>query len=192
MKQRLGVASEKASLVTRSKICVVVLVATVSIETVFIACSVLGSDSSPRSVIANSTSNTTIRQVGVTSPIPADDEHDATDFLRHYEVDCETLSMTTSVVQWRDTDGQTQSPVTVTRIEGSTPGLTHRPGAPKKNVHLHKATCPCVPHSLGKWIPAVNINNNYYEYIIQGSTLAVFRYPEHPRFSDGIPDSPAQ
>ena len=25
----------------------------------------------------------------------------------------------------------------------------------------------------------------------QGSTLAVFRYPEHPRFSDGIPDSPA-
>ena len=26
----------------------------------------------------------------------------------------------------------------------------------------------------------------------QGSTLAVFRYPEHPRFSDGIPDSPAQ
>ena len=27
---------------------------------------------------------------------------------------------------------------------------------------------------------------------VQGSTLAVFRYPEHPRFSDGIPDSPAQ
>ena len=26
----------------------------------------------------------------------------------------------------------------------------------------------------------------------QGSTLAVFRYPEHPRFSDGIPDSRAQ
>ena len=26
----------------------------------------------------------------------------------------------------------------------------------------------------------------------QGSTLAVFRYPEHPRFSDGIPDLPAQ
>ena len=26
----------------------------------------------------------------------------------------------------------------------------------------------------------------------QGSTLAVFRYPEHPRFSDGIPDSPAR
>ena len=26
----------------------------------------------------------------------------------------------------------------------------------------------------------------------QGSTLAVFRYPEHPRFSDGIPDSPEQ
>ena len=26
----------------------------------------------------------------------------------------------------------------------------------------------------------------------QGSTLAVFRYPEHPRFSVGIPDSPAQ
>ena len=26
----------------------------------------------------------------------------------------------------------------------------------------------------------------------QGSTLAVFRYPEHPRFSDGIPDSLAQ
>ena len=22
----------------------------------------------------------------------------------------------------------------------------------------------------------------------QGSTLAVFRYPEHPKFSDGIPD----
>ncbi len=28
--------------------------------------------------------------------------------------------------------------------------------------------------------------------ILQGSTLAVFRYPEHPRFSDGIPDWPAQ
>ena len=28
--------------------------------------------------------------------------------------------------------------------------------------------------------------------IDQGSTLAVFRYPEHPRFSDGIPDSPEQ
>ena len=27
---------------------------------------------------------------------------------------------------------------------------------------------------------------------LQGSTLAVFRYPEHPRFYDGIPDSPAQ
>ena len=26
----------------------------------------------------------------------------------------------------------------------------------------------------------------------QGSTLAVFRYPEHPRFYDGIPDSPVQ
>ena len=26
----------------------------------------------------------------------------------------------------------------------------------------------------------------------QGSTLAVFGYPEHPRFSDGIPDSPEQ
>ena len=26
--------------------------------------------------------------------------------------------------------------------------------------------------------------------ILHGSTLAVFRYPEHPRFSDGIPDSP--
>ena len=26
----------------------------------------------------------------------------------------------------------------------------------------------------------------------QGSTLAVFRYPEHPRFSDGIPNSPEQ
>ena len=26
----------------------------------------------------------------------------------------------------------------------------------------------------------------------QGSTLAVFRYPEHLRFSDGIPDSLAQ
>ena len=25
---------------------------------------------------------------------------------------------------------------------------------------------------------------------VAGSTLAVFRYPEHPRFSDGIPDSP--
>ena len=29
-------------------------------------------------------------------------------------------------------------------------------------------------------------------YVGQGSTLAVFHYPEHPRFSDGIPDSPAQ
>ena len=28
--------------------------------------------------------------------------------------------------------------------------------------------------------------------LCQGSTLAVFRYPEHPRFSDGIPDLPAQ
>ena len=28
--------------------------------------------------------------------------------------------------------------------------------------------------------------------LLQGSTLAVFCYPEHPRFSDGIPDSPAQ
>ena len=28
--------------------------------------------------------------------------------------------------------------------------------------------------------------------VSQGSTLAVFRYPEHPRFSDGIPDSPEQ
>ena len=27
---------------------------------------------------------------------------------------------------------------------------------------------------------------------IQGSTLAVFRYPENPRFPDGIPDSPEQ
>ena len=27
---------------------------------------------------------------------------------------------------------------------------------------------------------------------VQGSTLAVFRYPDHPRFSDGIPDSPEQ
>ena len=26
----------------------------------------------------------------------------------------------------------------------------------------------------------------------QGSTLAVFRYHEHPRFSGGLPDSPAQ
>ena len=26
----------------------------------------------------------------------------------------------------------------------------------------------------------------------QGSTLAVFRYPENPRFPDGIPDSPEQ
>ena len=25
-----------------------------------------------------------------------------------------------------------------------------------------------------------------------GSTLVVFRYPEHPRFSDGIPDLPTQ
>ena len=32
----------------------------------------------------------------------------------------------------------------------------------------------------------MNINNQDTE----GSTLAVFRYPEHPRFSDGIPDSP--
>ena len=36
------------------------------------------------------------------------------------------------------------------------------------------------------------MNNNYMLLIPQGSTLAVFRYPEHPRFSDGIPDSPAQ
>ena len=27
---------------------------------------------------------------------------------------------------------------------------------------------------------------------MQGSTLAVFRYPENPRFPDGIPDSPEQ
>ena len=27
---------------------------------------------------------------------------------------------------------------------------------------------------------------------LQGSTLAVFRYPEHPRFSDGLPDTPEQ
>ena len=27
---------------------------------------------------------------------------------------------------------------------------------------------------------------------LQGSTLAVFRYPENPRFPDGIPDSPEQ
>ena len=31
-----------------------------------------------------------------------------------------------------------------------------------------------------------------HTYGFQGSTLAVFRYPEHPRFSDGIPDSLAQ
>ena len=29
-------------------------------------------------------------------------------------------------------------------------------------------------------------------HIQQGSTLAVFRYPEPPRFPDGIPDSPEQ
>ena len=35
----------------------------------------------------------------------------------------------------------------------------------------------------------VSTDRNMY---VQGSTLAVFRYPEHPRFSDGIPDSPEQ
>ena len=33
---------------------------------------------------------------------------------------------------------------------------------------------------------------NVTKIYLQGSTLAVFRYPEHPRFYDGIPDSPAQ
>ena len=31
-----------------------------------------------------------------------------------------------------------------------------------------------------------------FSLILQGSTLAVFRYPEPPRFPDGIPDSPEQ
>ncbi len=36
-------------------------------------------------------------------------------------------------------------------------------------------------------------NTNQFDHChFQGSTLAVFRYPEHPRFSDGIPDSPEQ
>ena len=151
MKQRLGVASEKASLVTRSKICVVVLIATVLIETVFIACSVLGSDTSPRSVNANSTSNTSALPVGVTitSPIPPDD--DAADFMRQYEVDCEALSIsmtTLGVLCPNDCDGQTQSPVTVSVV-------THRHGtdsSPKTDAQPHKSTCPCVPHTLGKWV----------------------------------------
>ena len=129
----------------------------------FIACSVLGSDNhgtSPRSVNANSTSNTSALPVGVTitSPIPPDD--DAADFLRQYEVDCEALSLsmtTLGVLCPNDCDGQTQSPVTVTRIEGVTPSLTHRPGAdvgsPKTDDQLHKSPCPCVSHTLGKWIP---------------------------------------
>ena len=39
---------------------------------------------------------------------------------------------------------------------------------------------------------AANVNRFLNSTVSQGSTLAVFRYPEHPRFSDGIPDSLAQ
>ena len=41
-------------------------------------------------------------------------------------------------------------------------------------------------------IETTNAMVNPFDYEEQGSTLAVFRYPEHPRFYDGIPDSPAQ
>ena len=35
-------------------------------------------------------------------------------------------------------------------------------------------------------------NSSLFPTTAQGSTLAVFRYPENPRFPDGIPDSPEQ
>ena len=37
-----------------------------------------------------------------------------------------------------------------------------------------------------------NVALTLMKYTYQGSTLAVFRYPENPRFPDGIPDSPEQ
>ena len=44
---------------------------------------------------------------------------------------------------------------------------------------------------------AIQVNGNNVDWVTnarhlgnQGSTLALFRYPEHPRLSDGIPDSP--
>ena len=47
-------------------------------------------------------------------------------------------------------------------------------------------------HSIFKETVLFRYCHELFVHDCQGSTLAVFRYPEHPRFSDGIPDSPAQ
>ena len=46
--------------------------------------------------------------------------------------------------------------------------------------------CPLPDPDVGLSIIVCDVEHT------QGSTLAVFRHPEHPRFSDGIPDSPEQ
>ena len=48
---------------------------------------------------------------------------------------------------------------------------------------------PATAGPLGERPPALA---GHFCNVPQGSTLAVFRYPENPRFPDGIPDLPEQ
>ena len=54
-----------------------------------------------------------------------------------------------------------------------------------------------IAHMLAHHDTSIMFNLSFHFTIdsscdMQGSTLAVFRYPENPRFPDGIPDSPEQ
>ncbi|KAI0227192.1 hypothetical protein LSAT2_022331 [Lamellibrachia satsuma] len=128
MKQRSGTSSEKATVLTRSKICVIVLISTVLVETVFIACSGLGVDTSPRSAASNSTSNSseTSRPVVVTASLISD----AARFLLLYDAHCREEMLLRDV----------QRP----KVKDMT-GTDTR----KSEVQLRLSICPCAPQSLG-------------------------------------------
>ena len=131
MKQRSGTSFDKATILTRSKICVVVLITTVLVETVFVVCSGVGYvDTSPRSGASNSTSNSTSRPI-ITTRRPPTREEDARMFLQVYEYKCK------SAMALRDGQRPKVNELTV----GS---ATDRKSYP--------SICSCTPKTLGRFL----------------------------------------
>ena len=130
MKQRSGTSFDKATVLTRSKICVVVLITTVLVETVFVVVSGVGYvDTSPRSGASNSTSNTTSPPV-ITTRRPPTREEEARLFLQVYDFKCK------SAMVLRDRQRPKVIELTLT-------SATDR---------SYPSICSCAPKTLGRFL----------------------------------------
>jgi len=129
MKQRSGTSFDKSTTLTRSKICVIVLITTVLVETVFVVCSGVGYvDTSPRSGASNSTSNRTSHMI-ITTRRPPTREEQARIFLQLYEFKCK------SAMVLRDGQRPKVNELTFATDRQSYPSI-----------------CSCTPKTLGRFL----------------------------------------